>query len=199
MESCSQRRWDGFTAVTVIERDWMGLWGRKVCDNLASKRDTESIPSQSSHTEITGLDQETHKTWDHSFHISAWAPEFSLIRLNSCQKCQKSNILWSQTFIHLVYILQFFNFILPKILIIKKSILWASRPLSLLRCQDLRCGIKLYFHPVADCRNTISDGTGWIKFNRKWDAPLMQILILAFVVASFVCFLPFGKQLHKVY
>lgn len=87
MESCSQRRWDGFTAVTVIERDWMGLWGRKVCDNLASKRDTESIPSQSSRTEITGLDQETHKTWDHSFHISARAPEFS------CRESDKTLLL----------------------------------------------------------------------------------------------------------
>lgn len=33
----------------------MGLWGRKVCDNLAPKRDTESVSSQTPNTEITGL------------------------------------------------------------------------------------------------------------------------------------------------
>ncbi len=44
----------------------MGSWGGKVCDNLASKRDTESISSGTSDTEITGLvyhtNLETHKS-----------------------------------------------------------------------------------------------------------------------------------------
>lgn len=48
----------------------MGSWGGKVCDNLASKRDTESISSETSDTEITGLvyytNLETHKSEDYS-------------------------------------------------------------------------------------------------------------------------------------
>lgn len=31
-----------------------GIAGRKVCDNLASKRDSESLSAQTSNTEITG-------------------------------------------------------------------------------------------------------------------------------------------------
>lgn len=80
-----------FAAARMRERDWMGSWGRKVCDNLASKRDTESISSETSDTESTGLVYYTNleNTQIRGLlmcHISMWTPELScgdLVRLES--------------------------------------------------------------------------------------------------------------------
>lgn len=54
MESCSQM-------VDSGENNRMRLnvcaWGRKMCDDLASKRDTESVSSENSHQEPRRLTQ----------------------------------------------------------------------------------------------------------------------------------------------
>lgn len=144
LESLSRRRSEKWKAAPrdsqtgsqrrrAIERDGMGLRGRMVYDNLASKRDTESI---SSLTFYTGLvyytDPETHKSEECSWHISMQMPtcgnlKSTLVR-NPIYCCHRHS-----------FTLYLLNCILPKILQIKKFNATMARPLL---------WIKLYFHPV---------------------------------------------------
>lgn len=165
----------------------MGLWGRKVCDNLAPKRDTESVSSQTPNTEITGL---VHMPY---LRVDARVQQMKY-EIYYCQKMsEKSNMPQSQTFIHTASNVALFNFILPKIQLIKiqlcdfkvlfitiqRSVLWIK-----LHCHCLLTFITLLAMGRAELNTT---GNGWLYCG--WSA---QALLWCHVRV------PSGKKRHKI-
>lgn len=128
----------------------MGLWGRKVCDNLASKRDSESISSETSYSE-NHLITQTQKTHE---------PKGRSCVTFRCE-CPTSAGFWSPFMSQMSKILRFSfmrpscngelssSILLPEVLPIQKHLFCHHREPLPLKRPDLCFGS---FPPCAHCQ-----------------------------------------------
>lgn len=181
----------------------MGLWSRKVCDNLASKCDTESISSQTSYTETDfGSWKKPWKTQIIRLlvcHISLWTSEVSgrnLLILDSTlvRNPINCNLRHSQT-LYLCSIPQFYS----SQDITNKKFHYVSFMAPFITMPSPLLLIKLYCQHVLTVISQLAIGRVELNSSEKGGSPSVDAALpnSCFDMVSSVWFLPLANTYRK--